>query len=344
MQLGLVALRKPPCFRNQIHLIAAVARKEGWDVIEKTVDQTFSYPKERFDRLIALIPLWPRYLMHMTRLTAPWFSKSHVIYGPVDGPYQKNISLFQIMRKMNLAAPSQWCADCIGKSAGVSVEVVPHGINHKDFKFSQERVKAQRRLWVGEDKDKTVFFSNLTPIHRKGFQHLCRALGILHDRLGDTFILVLHTKLDKAKRYCPDIEKTPGLVIEDTYGGLPFRAVALKTRACDVYVHPSLNEGFGLTILEAMAAKRTIVCLDAPAMNELVSSKEAWLFPMTEMREERLKNGALAHLHEYDPASLAEAMLKAMTKKKVSREKAVAAYEKSLAYDYMKVYPTLLKL
>ena len=344
MKLGLISLRRPPCFRNQVHLIADVARRAGFEVVEKTVDETFRYPKERFDRLIALIPLWPRYVIHMARLVAPWFSKEHVIYGPVDGPYQKNLTVFGILGNMNLATPSQFCADCITTSANVPVAVVPHGINHKDFEFEPDRVKDQREQWIGEDEDKTLFFSNLTPLYRKGFGHLCKALTLLHELKGDSFRMVLHTRLEKAKRYYKDIEKTPNLIIEDSYGTLPFRAIALKVLASDIYVHPSLNEGFGLTILEAMAAKRTIVCLDAPAMNELVSEKEAWLFPMDHIKEERWSNGAKAILHEYRPVELAEAMMAAMSKKKRSRAKAEAAYQRSLAYDYRKVCPELLKM
>ena len=50
-----------------------------------------------------------------------------------------------------------------------------------------------------------------------------------------------------------------------------------------------------------MAAKRPIVCLDAPAMNELVGHKEAYLFPYSKLKEERWNNGAIAQLFEYHP-------------------------------------------
>ena len=343
MELVIIALRGPACFRNQADLILKCARAKGWNVQTKSLEESMvGPPKGRSDKLIAVLPLWPRYIFDIMRYTA-WCVRDHVLYGPVDGPYQQNLNLFQVMRNMKFAAPSHWCAEQITKSAGVPCGVIHLGINHADFKFSPEQIQAQRSTWCPRDPDRTMLFSNLNPIHRKGFPHLCKALKILHKKLGDKFLMVLHTGRAQAQRHYPDLLKTPGLLVEDTYNTLPFRAVALKTAACDILVSGSLNEGFGLTILEGMAAGRTIVCLDAPAMNELVNNKTAWMFPMSKLKVERWKNGAIAQLHEYNPASLAVAMEKAITQKAESQKKAAAAHKKSLEYDYMKVYPQLLK-
>ena len=79
-------------------------------------------------------------------------------------------------------------------------------------------------------------------------------------------------------------------------------------------------------------------------MNEIVSSEEAWLFPMTEVREEKWDNGAIAQLHEYEPSSLADAMQCAIEDEKESSEKAEKAYQRSLEFDYRKVYKKLITL
>ncbi|NVL91351.1 MAG: hypothetical protein HWN69_10280, partial [Desulfobacterales bacterium] len=264
MELQIIALRGPASFRNQADLISKCARAEGWGVQDKGLEQAVvGPPKGKSDMLICLIPLWPRYIIDVVRFTA-WCTRDHVIYGPVDGPYQRNINLFNIMRNMKFAAPSHWCAEQITKSANVPCGVIHHGIDHADFKFSNERIDAQRATWNPKHPDKTILFSNINPIHRKGFPHLCKALKILHKKLGDQYLFVLHTGKIRARNIYPDILKTPGLLIEDAYNTLPFRAIALKTRASDILVSGSLNEGFGLTILEGMAAERTIVCLDAP--------------------------------------------------------------------------------
>jgi len=342
MNLGLVTLRQAASFRNQADLIHMAAISKGYEVQDLSLEDSFGKPKGKWDKLIALIPLWPRYIFGITRLTAPWMSASHVIYGPVDGPFQTNINLFDVMNQLNIATTSQWCKQCMERN-GIKVKaVIPHGINHEDFNFSDRTHYTRLSLLRQKYPRRTILFSNINPLQRKGLPHLKKALEILQKKLGDKFVFILHTGLKQALKYEPALEKTPNLVIEDAYNRLPFRAVAEKTYACDIFVFPSLLEGFGLPILEAMAAKRTIVCLNAAPMNELVSPKEAWLFDFTHVREERWDNGSVAQLHEYKPEDLAYAMETAIIERAISESKRENAYRRSLDYDYMKVYDKLV--
>jgi len=344
MRLGLITMTEVPSFMNQAVLIRKCFIENGWEVMILRTDVALKYPQQNFDRGIALVPLWARYVWDASRLLAPWFSRTHLLYGPVDGPFQTNLSLFQVAQNFRIVVPSEFCKACLNKNGIDVLDVVPHGIDHDDFKFEDipkyDRFKRLKEKYP----DRKILFSNLNPIHRKGFVHLQKALEILHKKIPDKYIFILHTGLAKAKLINPTIEKTPNLIIEDQYGQLPFREIALKTVACHIYVHPSLNEGFGEPILEAAAAKRTIVCLDAPAMNEIVSDKEAWLFRMSGLKEEKWSNGAIAQLHDYDPKDLADAMQYAIEDGKASAEKAEAAYKKSLEYDYRKVYKKLITL
>jgi glycosyltransferase involved in cell wall biosynthesis len=335
---------------NQAMLIRKCAVEMGFEVEMINSTESMKFPKERYDKGIAFVPLWARYIYDVARLLAPWFSRTSVLYGPVDGPYKTNLNLFGVINNFRLVVPSQFCKDCLDRNNIHVLDVVPHGIDHSDFMF--EDIPKYSRLKRLREKypNRKILFSNLNPLHRKGLVHLAKALGILNKKIGGDYIFILHTGLKQAQevvtKLAPsekiDLTKIPNLVIEDQYAKLPFRAIAEKMTACDVYVHPSLNEGFGEPILEAAAAKRTIVCLDAGAMNEIVSEKEAWLYPMTEVREEVWDNGAIAQLHEYMPQALADAMQYAIEDEKASEEKAEKAFQRSLEFDYKKVYKKLL--
>jgi len=50
--------------------------------------------------------------------------------------------------------------------------------------------------------------------------------------------------------------------------------------AADIYVHPSLWEGFGLVLLEAMTAGKPVIASHASAIPEIVTDNETgWLVP-----------------------------------------------------------------
>ena len=344
MKLGLVTLRKAASFRNQADLIDKAAKHEGYGVSYLDMSELIGPPKGTWDKVICLIPLWPRYIFSITKLTAPWMSRSHVIYGPIDGPFQTNIGLFNVLKNMRIVTPSFWCRDMLARNDIKVHDVIHHGINHADFNFSDKKRYTRLAMLRKKYPNRTILFSNLNPLVRKGFKHLKKALEILNTKVKERFVFILHTGLHQALRVEPKLLETPNLVVEDAYNRLPFRAIAEKTCACDIYVHPSLLEGFGLPILEAAAAGRTIVCLDSGPMTEIVGPKEAWLFPYHTIKEERWNNGSIAQLHEYNPEDLAYSMETAILEKKESKDKAAAAYQKSKDFDYLKVYTKLVNM
>jgi len=343
MNMAIFSLRSAASFRNQADLLYKAAVHYGYECDPKDLSERAVYPKDHWDRVLVLGPLWPRYVFDCVRLAAPWISRDFTLYGPVDGPYLQNETFFQVIKNMRVLTTSQACYEWMTKS-GVKVQgICPHGIDPLDFQFDASekynRLEKLREQYPG----RTVFFSNINPLHRKGFDRLAQALEILAKKRPDKYIFILHTGKARALQIHPDLAKVPDLIIEDAYGSLPFRAMALKTMNCDVFVWPSKLEGFGLPVLEAMAAGRVIVSTDAPAHNEMISSKEAWMVPIKDVHQERWEGpGCLAQLHEYEAQDLTEAMIQAMDNPEESREKAERALQRSQAYHYLKVYKGLV--
>lgn len=348
MKLAIFSLRSAASFRNQSALLYRAAVKHGWEVDERDITQRARFPRERWDRVLVLGPLWPRYIFDAVRLAMPWMSKTFWLYGPVDGPYTTNITFFQVIKnsilEQRVVVPSRFCKEMIARS-GIHVgAIIPHGLDPADFKFDEiQRYDRLKRLRV-KHPGRKILFSNLNPLHRKGFFHLAKALEILAARRPKDFTFILHTGRAKALKHAPQLDKIPNLVIEDAYNELPFRQVALKTLSCDVFVFPSLLEGFGLPILEAMMAKRPIVMADARAHNELVDPKSAWLVPVRDVKKEKWEApGCYAMLHHYAPADLATSMEEAMDHPKEAQEKAERAHTLAQRYHYLKVYEPFVK-
>jgi len=344
MKLAIFSLRIAASFRNQAALLYKAAIKEGHEVTERGIIDRVRFGKERWDKIIVLAPLWPRYAFDSCRLAAPWFGRGFTFYGPVDGPFLLNIGFFKVIEQMRIVTTSNYCKEAIEKS-GIQVDaVVYHGIDPEDFKF--EDIPKYNRLEKLRAKypDKFIFFSNINPLERKGFPQLVNALEILEKERPNEWVFILHTGREKALKFGLKPKKIPDLVIEDAYNVLPFRQIALKTASCDAFVFPSLLEGFGLPVLEGAAARRPVICCDFAPLNEILDEESSFMFPYQSIKAVEMKApGCIAPMHIYDPRDLADTMIHVMDHPKEARKRAKKAYNRSKRFHYLKVYKQLVK-
>ncbi len=68
-------------------------------------------------------------------------------------------------------------------------------------------------------------------------------------------------------------------------------------KMCDIYVQPSRNEGFGLTVIEAKILKKPIVCTNFNTSNELIKNEQDGL--IVEQDEGQLLNGIKKYLDDH---------------------------------------------
>ncbi len=344
MRFAIYALREAASFRNQSALLCKTATRLGFEVIERDISQPANFKKDYFDRTIFLAPLWMRYVTDSIRLSCPWLSKHFSFYGPVDGPFTLNVSFFKVLEQIEVITTSKWCVEQIHKANAKVDGFIYHGIDPDDFKFKKEQIEQQRQRWSKENPDLYVFFSNLNPIHRKGFHHLAKALILMEQTGRADYVFVLHTGKAKALAIAPELAKAQHLIIEDLYNTLPFRQIALKTASCDCYVMPSMLEGFGLPLLESAAAERPAIFVDTAPMNEILSDEEGYPIPFTSIKQEEWKAPqCYAQLHDYDPQELANSMLHVLDHRKEAEEKGKRARKRSEDFDYWKVYKNFVK-
>lgn len=194
-----------------------------------------------------------------------------------------------------IIAVSNFTKDQILKNYNVEpgkTSVIYNGIDLNTQSFSEEDVEATKKGFVLDNKPVLLFVGRVDD-PRKGLDMLIKALPKVLKK-GDVNLLVVG-KGDQAK--ARELAELVGVSNKIVFTGFVDDITLKKCYAlCDVYVCPSRLEGFGLTLLDAMAAGKPIVATRVGAIPEVIRDKA---------------NGVLAEPD--DENSLARAIYQALT-------------------------------
>jgi glycosyltransferase involved in cell wall biosynthesis len=154
--------------------------------------------------------------------------------------------------------------------------VIPDGIDLKKFSVAVSKESARTKLELKHDEEIIVFVGNLRLV--KGVEYLIRALEIIRDREPLIRLLVIggavaaggETEAAEQDRLNSLVRKL-GLVESVTFiGSIPNDRIPEYLAASDIFVLPSLSEGFGIVLLEAMAAALPIVATNVTGVPSIV--------------------------------------------------------------------------
>jgi glycosyltransferase involved in cell wall biosynthesis len=152
---------------------------------------------------------------------------------------------------LHIVAINRWMSATVKSSSllgGCPVTVIPLGLDIDDF-APRNRYLARDVLGVPRDARVIIFAADSVDNRRKGFRLLAQALPGL-DHLPNLFLL----SLGRGK---PDLD-IPFPHLHLGYIGND-RLLSLVYSAADVFVHPSLQENFAQTVLEALACGLPVV-------------------------------------------------------------------------------------
>jgi glycosyltransferase-like protein len=170
---------------------------------------------------------------------------------------------------------------------GVAATVVPNGVDVARFAAAPRARAAELRRSVGAlDRPLVLSVGGIEP--RKGSDALVRALAVLA-REGPRPVLAVvggHSFQDHRPYREAVLAELPDLGLELGVDVVPVGTVADDDMpawyaAADVLAFPSVKEGFGLAVLEAMCAGVPVVTSDLPVFREyLVDGRNALLVPV----------------------------------------------------------------
>ncbi len=172
-----------------------------------------------------------------------------------------------------LIAISQHTKATLIEALGCSAEridVVLYGVDHSVFRPVPVSPGFRARYGLDDGHRYVVYAGAESP--RKNLPRLLRAFAALHARLPDVRFVKVGTP-----EYLPQFRQLQQLVADldltdcvRFFDHPPEADLVAFYNAADVFVFPSLHEGFGMPPLEAMACGAPVVCSGAASLPEVV--------------------------------------------------------------------------
>jgi glycosyltransferase involved in cell wall biosynthesis len=172
------------------------------------------------------------------------------------------------------------------------LKLIYEAVDHELFRPGDAAAARAHVARYGVTKPFALYVSSLWPY--KNCDGLLRAWALARTGLGDRQLAIVGYGPDE--KYVASLRSLAaelGIAQDVVFvGGVPLAETVRFYQAADVFVYPSLNETFGLPILEAMACGCPIVTSDTSAMPETAG-------------------GAAVLADPADPASIAKAIIEA---------------------------------
>jgi glycosyltransferase involved in cell wall biosynthesis len=173
------------------------------------------------------------------------------------------------------------------------LKLIYEAVDHDLFRPGDTGAARAHVARYGVTKPFVLFVSSLWPY--KNCDGLLRAWALARTELGGRQLAVVgHARDPKYLASLHSLAAELGIASDVVFvGGVPLEETVSFYRAADLFVYPSLNETFGLPILEAMACGCPVVTSDTSAMPETAG-------------------GAAVLTDPADPASIAKAIIEAV--------------------------------
>jgi glycosyltransferase involved in cell wall biosynthesis len=296
---------------------------------------------QRVDAGIVMMPvdlsLCATYLYTCYRLRS--IGKRAIYYGTVEGDIRNPWALEWVEDFVDFVANSKYTCEKLKKAGYTVLDIVYHGIDVKRFEDARKiglKTRAMARL-----PSNTFLVGYIASGHRrKGHDQVSAIAKIMAEKDPDVRFLIVSD--DRARRWYTGLNN---VIYLDKFGKLDEDSVKALYGMFDIYAQFSLSEGFGMPVLEALAAGTPIIHPDYNPLSEITTPDTSFRVPVRGRRIYREVAGIDYELHMYDPNEFVEILLQAKDEVKRRRnEIAELEMERARMFDLSSTYPRLAEI
>ena len=212
--------------------------------------------------------------------------------------------------------------------SGKKVVVIYNGVNEDKF-ICADGNSVRKEFNIPRQSPVIGAIGRLFP--QKGHRYLLEAVAMIKDEFPGLRLLIVGDGplLNELTEYTKAGNISENVIFTGSRRDIPGVLAAM-----DIFVFPSLWEGFGNALIEAMAAGKPVVATDIPAAREILNAEDMAMIVSTE-----------------DPSAIAGALTRLITDRPFAaalgfkaRQRALASFTISRVFDtYRSLFESILK-
>jgi glycosyltransferase involved in cell wall biosynthesis len=182
-----------------------------------------------------------------------------------------------VSRADKIIAVSKFTKQSLLTTYGVpssKVEVIHNGIYPEEYEYSERDVSEIKDI-LGIDCEKMILFVGRLEA-RKNLAVLVKAYSLVCQKSNAKLVIAGGGNQEPLINLARNLGVENGIVFT---GHVDDKTLKVLYGACDVFVLPSLLEGFGLVLLEAMAAGKPVVASNKGGIPEVINGSESLIDP-----------------------------------------------------------------
>jgi glycosyltransferase involved in cell wall biosynthesis len=326
--------------------VADVLRESGFSVMEPMLHpDAVKFSQLKFQAtyiVMAFDTVWATPFFYLG-YRAKADGKKYVWYATVEGKILRTPHEDWVFRELEFVAVSRYVAGKLAETGARVRGVVYHGVDTQEaFIHGSWGPRVRRSLGFSESDFVVGYLAGA--YSRKGHDVFAEVIRLVAQRDPSVkFVIITQPQAQQFYAGCPNT------LVLTSFGQKGKEWVWGFYHALDLYAHPALAEGFGLPVLEALAAGRAVVHADYEPLSEITTPETSFRVPVVDVQYAHdtmhLRTGILYEHHLYDPQGFAETILQAKDEvMRRRRELAQLCFDRARQFEKSNVYNAIARM